>query len=573
MQGKKAIEMVNISKRFGSIVANEDVNLTINEGEIHALLGENGAGKSTLMNMLSGIYSPDSGSIFVYGEEQHFTSPSEPIDLGIGMIHQHFKLVDVMTAKENIILGRKHQHLMHARALQKEIRGISDRYRLDIDPNKKVYNMSVGEKQTLEIIKVLYRGARILIMDEPTAVLTPQEIKRLFQIMRNMKEQGNSIIIITHKMNEVMEISDKVTVLRKGRSIATLDTKDTTPKELVEMMVGKPLDLRIERKEAQRSEKPILELDEVTVLDQDKRYALKDVSLDIYGGEIVGVAGLAGSGQKELCETIAGLMKTNGGRIYLEGENIVDKTPREIINLGVRMGFIPEDRLGMGLVGSMDIVDNIMLKDYKKQKGIFLNKKAMRPVAQRIVDRLEIVTPGLDHSVRKLSGGNIQKVLLGREMDSNPKLLITAYPVRGLDICASYKIYDLLLEQKQKGVAVLFIGEDLDILLEICDRIAVIYDGTVNGILSTDDTTKEEVGVLMAGGDMEQVRALQAERKAVQTETAQNRHTEQMQEQEAQIEDKLRVQNENQDHSAEAAGQARASRELERNSAEEEGQC
>ena len=514
MQRAKAIEMADISKSFGNIKANENVNLTIYEGEIHALLGENGAGKSTLMNMLSGIYSPDSGSIFIYGQKQSFSSPSEPIELGVGMIHQHFKLIDVLSAKENIILGQKGRQIIRGKALSKEIRSISDKYRLDIDPNKKVYNMSVGEKQTLEIIKVLYRGAKILIMDEPTAVLTPQEIKRLFKIMQNMKEQGNSIIIITHKMNEVMEISDRVTVLRKGRSIATVETAGTTSKELVEMMVGKSVELAIDKPISKRSEKPMLELDEVTVLDADKRYTLKEVSLEVFGGEILGVAGLAGSGQKELCETIAGLMKTNSGRIYFEGENIVDKSPREIINLGVRMGFIPEDRLGMGLVGSMDIVDNIMLKDYQKRPGIFISKKEMLPKAEEIVERLEIVTPGMDKPVRKMSGGNIQKVLLGREIDSNPKLLITAYPVRGLDIGASYKIYDLLNEQKQKGVAVLFIGEDLDILLEICDRIAVIYDGMVTGIVETDKTSKEEVGILMAGGSMEDVEKFRSENRA-----------------------------------------------------------
>ncbi len=508
---QKAIEMINISKSFGSIKANENVNLTINKGEIHALLGENGAGKSTLMNMLSGIYSPDSGFILVDGKKQEFKSPGEPIKLGIGMIHQHFKLIDVLSAKENIILGQKGSAFIRSKSLSKEIRTISDKYRLDIDPNKKVYNMSVGEKQTLEIIKVLYRGAKVLIMDEPTAVLTPQEIKRLFQIMRNMKEQGNSIIIITHKMNEVMEISDRVTVLRKGRTVDTLETSKTTAKELVEMMVGKSVELSIEKPKSERSVKPMLELDEVTVLDSDKRYALKEVSLNVYGGEILGVAGLAGSGQKELCETIAGLLKTNSGRIYFEGENIVDKTPREIINLGVRMGFIPEDRLGMGLVGSMDIVDNIMLKDYQKKKGLFINKKEMVPKAKEIVERLEIVTPGIDKPVRKMSGGNIQKVLLGREIDASPKLLITAYPVRGLDIGASYKIYDLLNEQKQNGVGVLFIGEDLDILLEICDRIAVIYDGMVTGVVETDDTSKEEVGILMAGGTMEDVEKFRLE--------------------------------------------------------------
>ncbi len=508
MEKNKAIEMINISKSFGSIQANEDVNLTIYEGEVHALLGENGAGKSTLMNMLSGIYRPDSGSIIVSGEEQSFNSPSEPIALGIGMIHQHFKLIDVLTAKENIILGQKGNFFIKGKLLTKEIRAISDKYRLDVDPSKKVYDMSVGEKQTLEIIKVLYRGAKVLIMDEPTAVLTPQEIKRLFKIINNMKAQGCAIIIITHKMNEVMEISDRVTVLRKGKSIATVETAKTTSSELVEMMVGKSVDLSIEKPQTQKSEKPMLELDEVTVLDSEKRYALKDVSLDVYGGEILGVAGLAGSGQKELCETIAGLMKTNSGRIYFEGENIIDKTPREIINMGVRMGFIPEDRLGMGLVGSMDLVDNIILKDYQKQPGVFLNKKLMEDKAHEIVERLEISTPSIFHPVKKLSGGNIQKVLLGREIDTNPKLLITAYPVRGLDIGASYKIYDLLNEQKQKGTAVLFIGEDLDVLLEICDRIAVVYEGRVTGIVDTKTTTKEQVGVLMAGGNMEDVEKL-----------------------------------------------------------------
>ncbi len=508
MEKNKAIEMINISKSFGSIQANEDVNLTIYEGEVHALLGENGAGKSTLMNMLSGIYRPDSGSIIVDGKAQNFSSPSDPISLGIGMIHQHFKLIDVLTAKENIILGQKGNFFIKGKMLTKEIRAISDKYRLDVDPSKKVYDMSVGEKQTLEIIKVLYRGAKVLIMDEPTAVLTPQEIKRLFKIINNMKAQGCAIIIITHKMNEVMEISDRVTVLRKGKSIATVETAKTTSSELVEMMVGKSVDLSIEKPQTKKSEKPMLELDEVTVLDSEKRYALKDVSLDVYGGEILGVAGLAGSGQKELCETIAGLMKTNSGRIYFEGENIIDKTPREIINMGVRMGFIPEDRLGMGLVGSMDLVDNIILKDYQKQPGIFLNKKLMEDKAHEIVERLEISTPSIFHPVKKLSGGNIQKVLLGREIDTNPKLLITAYPVRGLDIGASYKIYDLLNEQKQKGTAVLFIGEDLDVLLEICDRIAVVYEGRVTGIVDTKTTTKEQVGVLMAGGNMEDVEKL-----------------------------------------------------------------
>lgn len=495
-----AIEMKDISKSFGSIKANQNVNLTVENGEIYALLGENGAGKSTLMNMLSGIYMPDSGSIFVYGEKRTFNSPMDSINIGIGMIHQHFKLIDVMTAKENIILGQKGSKFIDEKKLTKEILEISNKYDLDIKPDKKVYDMSVGEKQTLEIIKVLYRGAKILIMDEPTAVLTPQEIQKLFQIIRNMKNSGCSVIIITHKMNEVMEISDRVTVLRKGKSIKTVNTKDVTSKELVDMMVGKQVSLSIEKPITKKSEEPVLKLEKVSIMSEYNRYSLKDINLDVYGGEILGVAGLAGSGQKELCEVIAGLMRASEGDIFFKGEKITDKSPRQIINLGVRMGFIPEDRLGMGLVGSMDIVDNMMLKDYDNKKGIFLNKKSMVAKAKEIVERLEILTSGINDPVKKMSGGNIQKVLLGREIDSNPKLLITAYPVRGLDIGASYKIYELLNEQKQKGSAILFIGEDLDMLLELCDRIAVIYSGNINGILDASTATKEQIGTLMSGG-------------------------------------------------------------------------
>lgn len=500
---KKAIEMLGISKSFGNMKANENINLTLYEGEIHALLGENGAGKSTLMNILSGIYVPDSGSIFVYGEKKQFSSPKDSIDAGIGMVHQHFKLVDVLSATENIMLGQKKKQFLQFHKLEKEVRALSHHYRLDVDPQKKVYNMSVGEKQTLEILKVLYRGAKILILDEPTAVLTPQEIQKLFKILRYMKEQGTAIVIITHKMNEVMEISDKVTVLRKGKTIATLATKEAKAEELIEKMVGKAVDFHLEKIQTEKSKTPLLEVDAVSVLDEENRFALKDVSFEVYGGEILGVAGLAGSGQKELCETIAGLMKANKGRIYFEGENITDKTPREIIHLGIRMGFIPEDRLGMGLVSNMNMIDNMLLKDYQKSKGLFLDKKVAMQKAKEIVERLEIVTAGIEKPVGKMSGGNIQKVLLGREMDAEPKLLITAYPVRGLDIGASHKIYDLLNEQKKKGVAVLFIGEDLDILLQMCDRLAVIYDGKVTGIVSTNEVTKEDVGVLMSGGSLE----------------------------------------------------------------------
>lgn len=497
-----SIQMENITKSFGALKANEDVNLSVYAGEIHALLGENGAGKSTLMNMLSGIYTPDSGFISVEGKQVRFTSPKDSIALGIGMIHQHFKLIDILTAKENILLGQKKKAGQNDKELAKEIKDLSDKYGLDIDPNKKVYQMSVGEKQTLEIIKVLYRGARILVLDEPTAVLTPQEINKLFRIMRNMKEQGCAIVIITHKLNEVMEISDRITVLRKGKSVATVITNEIEVPNLIEMMVGKKVDLEIERLPGPDLGECLV-VDELTVIDQEGKRALDNISFSLNGGEILGVAGVAKSGQKELCEAIAGLVPAAKGRIFFHGDNILGKTPRDIIRLGIRMGFIPEDRLGMGLVGSMDIVHNIVLKDYQNQPGIFLKRGPCVEKANRIVESLDIMTPNVYTPVKKLSGGNIQKVLLGREIDSSPKVLITAYPVRGLDVGASYKIYELLNEQKQAGVGVLFIGEDLDVLMDLCDRVLVLCNGTITGIVDPKLYTKEDIGLMMTGTIME----------------------------------------------------------------------
>lgn len=504
MQQNLAIEMKNISKVFGEIIANDNVNLEVRQGEVHALLGENGAGKTTLMNMLSGIYTPDSGTIAINGKEVKFTSPKDPIEMGIGMIHQHFKLIDVMSAKENIVIGQKGGFFTKGKALTKEIKELSDKYGLDIDPDKKVYEMSVGEKQTLEIIKVLYRGAKILIMDEPTAVLTPQEIKKLFEIIRNMKEQGCSIVIITHKMNEVMEISDRVTILRKGRSIDTVVTKEASISKLIELVVGNKVDLSIEKDKIEEKQK-ILNLDEVTVLDLDGKNALDGVSFDLYTHEILGVAGVANSGQKELCEAISGIVKVQKGRIFFEDKNIVGHTPRDIIKLGIRMGFIPEDRLGMGLVAEMDIVSNIILKDYQNQPGILLRRGESTETANKIVEKLDIKTESIFSPVKKMSGGNIQKVLLGREIESSPRVLITAYPVRGLDIGASYKIYDLLNEQKKNGVAVLFVGEDLDVLMDLCDRILVLCHGKVTGIVDPDKVSKDEIGLLMTGHTMEEI--------------------------------------------------------------------
>jgi simple sugar transport system ATP-binding protein len=496
MNETMAIELKQITKTFGSVVANNKIDLSVKQGEILALLGENGSGKTTLMNMLSGIYKPDSGSIFINGQPVTINSPEDAIELGIGMIHQHFKLVEALSATDNIILGSKGKGIFLHKSRSEKIKEISRRFGLEIDPEKPVYQMSVSEKQTVEIIKVLYRRADILILDEPTAVLTPQESKRLFEILRRMKQEGCAVIIITHKLNEVLEISDRVTILRKGESVATVNTADTNAQELTELMVGRPVELSINHPETFFDEN-LLEIHHLTVCNEDGVEMIKDISFDLNRGEILGVAGVAGSGQKELCEAIAGLLPVKKGAILYKNENIIGKTPNEIIKMGISMSFIPEDRLGMGLAASMGIVDNMLLKTYNEGKGPFLSKKGARDLAKRIVKQLDIVTPSIETPVRRLSGGNVQKVLLGREIESQPNVLITAYAVRGLDINSSYTIYDALNEQKLKGVGVLFIGEDLDVMLELCDRIMVLCHGRITGIVDTKDATKEQLGLLM----------------------------------------------------------------------------
>ncbi|MFR4455049.1 MAG: ABC transporter ATP-binding protein [Blautia hansenii] len=494
---ENAIELQGITKTFGSVVANDHINLEVRRGEILALLGENGSGKTTLMNMISGIYHPDEGVIKVNGKEVTINSPMDAGKLGIGMIHQHFKLVDVFSAMDNVAMGMEGKRVK-PKELKERLLKLTEKYGLEVEPEKKIYNMSVSEKQTVEILKVLYRNADILILDEPTAVLTPQETKKLFAILRKMREQGSAIIIITPKLNEVMEISDRVTILRKGQSIDTVNTCETNEKQLTELMVGRPVTLEIQRPKCENVFTR-LKIVDLSVKSADGTMAVKDLSLEIKAGEILGVAGVAGSGQKELCESIAGLIPVDKGAILHNKENIVGKSPREIANLGISLGFVPEDRLGMGLVASMGMVDNILLKTYDKNKGIFIDRKPARKMAEELVKKLEVVTPGVDTPVRLMSGGNVQKVLLGREIESNPSVLVTAYPVRGLDINSSYTIYDLLNEQKKKGVAVLFIGEDLDVLLQISDRIMVMCHGEATGIVDAKTTTKEDLGLMMAG--------------------------------------------------------------------------
>ena len=493
--------MKGITKRFGPVLANDHVDLDVYRGEILAVLGENGCGKTTLMNMIAGIYFPDEGQILIDGREVVIRSPKDAFEHKIGMVHQHFKLVDLFTAAENVVLGTEAEGRYNLKTVNAQVAEIAAKYGFRLDPTKKIYDMSVSEKQTVEIIKVLYRGADILILDEPTAVLTPQEITRLFAVLHRMKEDGKSIIIITHKLNEVMEVSDRVAILRRGVHIDTVNTAETNEAQLTEMMVGRAVSLNIDRPEPVNP-KLLLEVRDVTVRDEEGLLRLDHVSFDVYSGEILGIAGISGAGQKELLESIYGLQKMETGNIYFHSGNndVVDlkeKTPQEIRQLGVHLSFVPEDRLGMGLVGSMNITDNMMLRSYRKGRYGFLNRKDPKSLAEQIIQDLEVSTPGTTTPVRRLSGGNVQKVLVGREIAQVPKLLMTAYPVRGLDINSSYTIYHLMNQQKQNGVAVVFVGEDLDVLLALSDRIVVINGGAITGTVDARTATKEEVGLLM----------------------------------------------------------------------------
>ena len=532
MEKQIAIELRNITKTFGKTIANKNVNLKVYKNEVLAILGENGSGKTTLMNIISGIYAPDEGEIFINGEKVFINSPEDAFKYKIGMIHQHFKLVDIFTAAENIILGVNESRGLKIKEVNSRVGAIADKYGFNIDVKKHVYDMSVSEKLTVEILKVLYRGADILILDEPTAVLTPQETEKLFDVLRKMRDDGKAIIIITHKLNEVMEISDEVAVLRKGEYVTTVKTGETNGNELTEMMVGKKTDLKIDRPKVEKK-LPLLEIRDLNVNSDDGSKAIKNVDFYIRGGEILGVAGVAGCGQKELCEAIAGLRKVQSGLIMHKGESILGLPAKTIIEKGISMSFIPEDRLGMGLAPSFSVTDNVMLKTYgesrfhikkleikdtdkkfkKTSKKVlnsisgfinklpcaFVDRATAREKAKQLVEKLEIATPSTETPVRRLSGGNVQKVLVGREIESAPNVIITAYPVRGLDVNSAYTIYDILNEQKLKGTGILFIGEDLDVMLALCDKIMVLCHGKNMGIVHADKTTKEELGLMMTG--------------------------------------------------------------------------
>ena len=501
-QTEYAVRLQHVTKTFGPVVANKDVSLSVRRGEILALLGENGSGKTTLMNMIAGIYYPDEGEIYVGDKAVTIRSPRDALDLGIGMIHQHFKLVDVFTATENIALsmggGRFDLKKVHEKA-----RAICEKYQFALDLDQKVYEMSVSQKQTLEIVKVLYRGADILILDEPTAVLTPQETERLFTVIRNMKADGKAVIIITHKLHEVLAISDRVAILRKGEYVGDIATRDADEATLTAMMVGEKVELNIERPEPVNPVKR-LDIQHLTVRSADGITVLDDASFDVYGGEILGIAGISGNGQKELLEAIAGLQPTQRGasvEYYAPDASapvqLIGKSPKAIQEAGIHLSFVPEDRLGMGLVGSMGMTGNMMLRSWRKGHGVFLNRKDPEDLAQRIWQELEVVTPSTSFPVRRMSGGNVQKVLVGREIAQAPAVLMTAYAVRGLDINTSYTIYNLLTEQKMKGIAVMYVGEDLDVLLELCDRIVVLCGGQVSGVVDARTADKRQIGALM----------------------------------------------------------------------------
>ena len=499
--GAPAVEMRGITKTFGSLVANDAVDLEVRKGEVLALLGENGSGKTTLMDVLSGLYFPDAGQILIDGREVTISSPKDAFGYGIGMIHQHFKLVDVFTMVENVVLGLDEPGKLDLKAAADKINQIASAYGFDVDPYQKVYDMSVSQKQTAEILKLLYRGADILILDEPTAVLTPQEADRLFAVLRNMRDDGKAIIIITHKLREVLDISDRVSILRKGQHVADLVTKDTNEQEMTDLMVGRKVHLNIDRPRPVNP-RPRIEVRGLTVMSADGVAKLDDVTFTANSGEVLGIAGISGSGQKELLEAIAGLQRVSSGSItYVEDggqrEELVGKNPRDISSMGVALSFVPEDRLGMGLVANMDIADNMMLRSYREGSSPFTDRKAPHDLAERVVDELEVQTSGIGAPVRRMSGGNVQKVLVGREIASHPTVLLTAYAVRGLDINSSYTIYDLINKQKQEGVAVLYVGEDLDVLIALSDRILVLCDGKVSGIVDGRTADKNEVGMMM----------------------------------------------------------------------------
>jgi simple sugar transport system ATP-binding protein len=494
--------MREITKRFPGVLANDRVDFEAEAGEVHALLGENGAGKTTLMNVLTGLYRPDGGEIRIHGEPVHFHAPRDALDAGIGMVHQHFRLVETLTVAENLMLGwHKPRYWLGARVGRREVREVSEALQMQVDPDARVWQLSVGEQQRVEIIKAVFRGSRVLILDEPTAVLTPQEARQLFKTLRIMAAEGHSVIVITHKLHEVMAVADRITVLRGGTSVATVSVSDATPRSLAALMVGREIDeaRRVPRKHQVGD--IVLDVENLSAAGDRGGLALKGVSLGVRSGEIVGVAGVAGNGQRELAEAVYGIRAAETGAVRVAGKQLRSGDPRAAIGAGV--AHVPEDRLGTGLAPSLSIAANVVLKSYRAppvSRGPLLVMRRMRELALALISRYDVKAPGPDTPVRNLSGGNLQKLVLGREFEGEPRVLIAAQPTRGLDVGAIETVHGYLRDAASNGVAVLLISEDLDEIRALSDRIVVMYEGALVGELEAATATNEEIGLLMAGG-------------------------------------------------------------------------
>ncbi len=498
-----AIEMSGISKRFPGVSANDNINFKVYPGEIHALLGENGAGKSTLMSILAGLYRPDSGKIKIKGEAVKLRSPGNALEAGIGMIYQHFRLVSNFTIAENIILGTKNKKIgINKEQIESDIRSFSSSFGMEINPADKIYQLSLGEQQRVEILKMLYRGCEILIMDEPTTVLTPGEVKELFKILRTMAEQGKGVVLITHKLDEVMEIADYVTVLRSGKVVGDGQISELDKQSLTRMMVGRDI-VHSQAEGKKQIGELILAVDNLNVKGVRGNRAVSNLSFNLYKGEILAIAGVAGNGQKELIEAIAGLREIESGSIEYEGEEIQHYNVKARAVLGIRT--VPEDRIGMGLVPNISIMDNSILRSYLQdefKKGFLLDYPKIKEYARQIISDYNIVCSDIHHPVNYLSGGNLQKLLLGREIDGNPRVLAAAYPVRGLDVAASEDVYNLFFHEREKGTAILLILEDLEDVFRIADRVAVMYQGSIKKILEVENTSIDEIGSIMLGAEV-----------------------------------------------------------------------
>lgn len=498
--GPFAVRMEGITKRFPGVLANDDIDFSVQRGEIHALLGENGAGKTTLMKILTGLYQPDEGQVWIDGRAAAVRSPRDAIELGIGMVHQHFMLVESHTVAENIILGLDvPRFVLNLGRVEKQIGELADHYHLQVDPRAKIWQLSVGEQQRVEILKALYRGASILVMDEPTAVLTPQEVEELFNTLRRMADEGHTVILISHKLAEVMSIADRITVLRRGEVVDTVPAGQTDRQVLAQMMVGREVLFSVDKEKSEPGA-VVLEIDGVTAVGDKGLKALRDASLTVREGEILGIAGVAGNGQRELAEVIAGLRGVSEGRILLGGEDVTGRTPRELIDKGV--GYIPADRTGVGLVLNLSVADNLILKSYRHSPisgRFFLDGEAIADHAGGLMHDYDVMAPSIETRTRLLSGGNLQKLILAREISSRPTLMVAVNPTRGLDVGATEAVRRLLLEHRQARGSILMISEDLDELLSMSDRIAVMYEGRIMGVVPAEEATMEELGLMMAG--------------------------------------------------------------------------